>query len=61
MRHRIETCGWHVCAGHVKHVVDFDLTVGRKGSHDDGAGRAADAPGGPDVGEHTPEGVTMKT
>ena len=25
------------------------------GPHDDGAGKAADAPGGPDVGEHAPE------
>ena len=44
----------------MKHVVDFDLTVGRKGSHDDGAGRAADALGGPEVGGHTNEGITTK-
>ena len=25
MRYRNETCGWHVCAGRVKHVVDLDL------------------------------------
>ena len=61
IRHRNETRGWHVCAGRVKYVVYLDLTVVRTGPRDDGAGRAADAPGGPDVGEHTPEGVTMKT
>ena len=45
MRHRVETCGWHACAGRVKHVVDVDLTVTRSGPYDDGAGTAADPPG----------------
>ena len=45
MCHRNETCGWHVYAGRVKHVVDLDLTVARTATHDGGAGRAADAPG----------------
>ena len=46
-------------AGRVKHV-DFDLTVARIGPHDGGAGRVANAPGGPEVGEHAPEGITTK-
>ena len=45
MRHRNATCGWHVCAGRVKHVVDLDLAVAGTGPHDGGAGRVADAPG----------------
>ena len=60
MRHRNETCGWHVCAGRVKHVVDLDLTVARTGPHDGGAGKVADASGGPEGGEHAPEGITTK-
>ena len=60
MRHRKETCGWHVCAGRVKHVVDLDLTVARIGPHDEGARRAAKAPGGPEVGHHAPERITIK-
>ena len=60
MRHRNDTCGRHVCAGRVKHVVDLDPTVARTGPHDGGAGRVADAPGGPEVGEHAPEGITTK-
>ena len=52
--HRNDTCGWHVCAGRVKHVVDLHLTVARTGPHDGGAGRVADAPGGPEVGENVP-------
>ena len=60
MRHRNETCGRHVCAGRVKRVVDLDLTVARAGPHDGGIGRAADAPGGPVVGGHAPEGITTK-
>ena len=52
--------GWHEGAGRVKHVVDLHLTVTRTGPHDNGVGRAADAPGGPKVGEHTPEGITTK-
>ena len=60
MRHRNKTGGWHVCAGCVKHVVDLDLTVARTGRHDDGAGREADAPGGSEVGEYAPEGITIK-
>ena len=59
MRHRNETCGWHVCAGRVKHV-DLDLTVARAGPRDGGTGRAADAPRGPEVGEHAPEGITIR-
>ena len=56
MRHRNETCGWRVCAGRVKHVVDVDLMAARTSPHDDGAGRVvADAPGGPHVGEHLPK------
>ena len=60
MRHRIETCGWHVCAGRVKHAVDLDPTVARTGPHDGGTSRVADTPGGPEVGEHAPEGITTK-
>ena len=45
MRHRNETCGWHVCAGRVTHVVDLDPTAARTGPHDGGAGRAADPRG----------------
>ena len=60
MRHRNETRGWHVCAGRVKHVVDLNLTVARAGPHDGGTGRAAGAPGGPEVGEHAPEGITTR-
>ena len=37
MRHRDETCGWHVCAGRVKHVLrDLDHAVAGSGHHDDG-------------------------
>ena len=60
IRHRNETCGWHACAGRVKHVVGLDLTVARAGPHDGGTGRAADAPGGPEVGENAPEGITIR-
>ena len=35
-----------------KHVVDLDLTIARTVSHDGGAGKVADAPGGPALGEH---------
>ena len=59
MRHRNEICGRLVCAGRVKHVVDLDLTAARARPHDGGTGRAADAPGGPEVGGHTPEGITI--
>ena len=62
MGHRNETCGWHVCAGRVKHAAHLDLAVARTGPHDGGAGRVADAPGGgPEVGEHAPEGNNNKT
>ena len=44
----------------VKHVVDLDLTVARIGPHDGGAGRVADAPGGPEVEEYAPNGITTK-
>ena len=27
IRHHNETCGWHVCTGRVRLVVDLDLTV----------------------------------
>ena len=60
IRHHSETCGWHVCAGRVKHVIDLDPTVARKGAHDGGAGRVADAPGGPEVEEHAPKAITAK-
>ena len=55
MRHRNETCGWHVCAGRVTNVADLDLAVARTGPHDGGSGRVSDAPGGPEVGEHLPK------
>ena len=55
-----ETCGCHVCAGRVNHVVDLDLTVARAGPHDAGAGRAANAPSGPEVGKHPPEEITIR-
>ena len=60
MRHRNETCGWHVCAGRVTHVVDLDPTVARTGPHDGGAGRAADPPGAPEAEEHPPEEIRTK-
>ena len=41
--HPNEPCRWHVCAGRVKRVEDFDLTVARTGPHG-GGGRVADAP-----------------
>ena len=47
-------------AGRVKQVVDLDLRVARTGPHDGGAGRVADAPGGPEVREHAPERITTK-
>ena len=37
-----------VFAGSVKPVVALELTAARAGPHDGGAGRAADALGGPD-------------
>ena len=52
--------GRRVCAGRAKHVVDLDLAVARTGSHEVGAGRAGDPPGGPDVGEHAPEETATK-
>ena len=51
-----KTCGWHVCAGRVKHVVDLDLMVARSGPHDGGTGGVANAFGGPEGGEHLPTG-----
>ena len=60
MRHRNKNCGRHVYAGRVKHAVDLDLTVARAGPHEGGTGRAADAPGGPEVGGHAPEGITIR-
>ena len=60
MRHRNETCGWHVSIGRVKHVVDLDLAVARTGPHDGGAGRAAHAPERPELGDHAPEGIKIK-
>ena len=55
IHHRNETCGWHVCAGRVKYVLDLDLTVARTDPHDGGVGRVADTPGRPEVGEHLPK------
>ena len=57
---RNETCGWHVCAGRVKHV---DISTIRSPVHvlmrAATAGRV-DAPRGPEVGEHAPEGITIR-
>ena len=39
---------------------DTDLTVARPGPHDGGAGRVADVPREPEVGEHPAEGITIK-
>ena len=53
--HRDESwmaCMYRACE---KHVVDLDLKAARTRPHDGGAGRAADAPGGPEVGEHLPK------
>ena len=50
LRHRNETCGWHVRAGRVKHAVDLELMGARAGPHEDGAGRTDDAAGGSKVG-----------
>lgn len=36
----------------VKHIVDLDLAAARTGPRDGGAGKAVDAPGGLEVGEH---------
>ena len=55
MRHRHETSGWHVRAGRVKHVVDLELMAARVNPHEDGAGRTADATGGPKVEQHVSE------
>ena len=55
MRHRNETCWWHICAGRVKHVVVLGPAVACPGLHDGGAGRVADAPEGPEVGGHAPK------
>ena len=55
IRHRNETCGWHVCAGRVRRVVDLDLTVARTCPLDGGAGRVTDARGKTEVGEHLPK------
>ena len=60
MRHRNETCAWHVCAGHVKHVVDLDLTIGHTAPHDGGAAKCGRRSRGPEVGEHAPERITTK-
>ena len=61
MRHHNETCARHICAGRAKHVVDLDLTVARADPHHDGGtGRAAGAPGGPEIGEPAPEGITIR-
>lgn len=49
------TLGRHVSTGRVKkHVVDIDLTAGRRGLHDGGAGKPADTPGGPEVRQRLP-------
>ena len=52
--------GRRVCAGRAKHVVDLGLAVARTGPHEVGAGRAADSPGGQEVGEHAPEEIATK-
>ena len=53
--------GRRVCAtGRAKHVVDLDLAVARTGPHEVGAGRAADPPGGPEVGEHAPKEIATR-
>ena len=49
IRHHNETCGWHVCAGRVKHVVDLNLTVARRRQGD------LRSPGGAQIGEHDPK------
>ena len=51
--------GRHVCTGRATHVVDIGLAVARTGTHDGGAGRAADPPGGRALGDNTPEGNTI--
>ena len=43
----------------MSYLVDLDLTVGRTGPYNDRAGRAADAPGEPQIREHAPEGNTV--
>ena len=43
----------------MKHV-DLDLTVTCAGPHDSGAGRAANVPGGLEVGKHAPEEITIR-
>ena len=52
--------GRRVCAGRAKHVVDPDLAVARTGPHEVGAGRTANPPGGPEVGEHASEEIATK-
>lgn len=54
--------GRHVCAGLAKYVIYLDLTLAHTGPQDGGAGRAADIPGGHEVGEHAhvPEEITTK-
>ena len=49
--------GWYAFAGGDNPVLD---TAARMGPHDGGAGRAADAPGRPEVGEHAAEEITPR-
>lgn len=49
--------GWHVCTGRVKYDVDLELTAALKGPRAGGAGMAADASGGSQPREHTPEAI----
>lgn len=49
---------WHVLGGRATHV-DLGLTAVVTGPHDGGAGKAADARGGPEVGEYAFEDLTI--
>lgn len=51
---------WHVFDGRANPVVDLEPTADRVSPHDGGAGRAAHAPGGPEVGKHVPKYRTIK-
>lgn len=52
---------WHAFAESVKQGVDLELTAALAVPHDGVApAGVADAPGGTEVGEHAPEGITRK-
>ena len=53
--------GRRVCAASTKLVVDLELTAAHAGPHENGVGRAADATGGPEVGEHAHEEIMIKS